>query len=142
MNPWKIIGWIVLGFLVLALLFCGLGIVGSAWRTGQAKLDGYTPAATPAHTVSVVSLDCSGSPIDSAKVTVINNGPELRFAKVYIEFVNSGGSIAAAEDSFLRPTTIPPGSRASATVYSRGTRAGQCRVAEIQDRNGNRIAIR
>jgi hypothetical protein len=141
MNPWKIIGWIVLGFIVLVLLFCGLGIFGSAWKRGQAKLDDGS-TAEPAHNVSVVSLDCSGSPIDSAKVTIINNGPELRFAKVYVEFVDGGGRVAAAEDSFLRPTTIPTGSRASATVYSRATRAGKCRVAEIQDRDGNRIGMR
>lgn len=146
MNPWKIIGWIVLGFIVLVVGFCGLGIFGAVMsdldkETGSAQPSVNTPSPSPAYTVHVVNLDCSSRSIDRAQVTIENRGGEIPFAKVFIEFLNKDGSIAAAEDSYFSPSTIPPSARASASVYSRGTRAHSCRVIRIQDGDGNPVDL-
>lgn len=146
MNPWKIIGWIVLGFIVLVVGFCGLGIFGAAMRdTGSARTSNRSaPEREPsglAYAVHVVNLECSGRNVDRAQVTIENRGDEIPFAKVFIEFLNKDGSIAAAEDSYFRPSTVPRGARASATAYSRGSNAHTCRVARIQDGSGNRVTL-
>lgn len=95
--------------------------------------------AAPAPSLAVVSVECSGRPIDSAKVTIANNGPEMEYAKAFVEFLNADGTVAAEGDGFLRPTTITTGARASATIYSRGTSTGRCRLAQVQDRDGKPI---
>ena len=146
MNPWKIIGWIVLGFIVLVVGFCGLGIFGAAMRDVNTS-SGTTRASEPrkpsglAYAAHVVDLNCSGRTIDRAQVTIENRGDEIPFAKVFVEFLNKDGSIAAAEDSYFSPSTVPRGSRASATVYSNGARAESCRVTGIQDGDGNRVTL-
>jgi hypothetical protein len=146
MNPWKIIGWIVLGCMVLVGGCCGLGIFGAAVRDVDQPETRSAPDSKPkpsglAYAVHVVKLECSSRGIDRAQVTIENRGDEIPFAKVFVEFVNRDGSIAAAEDSFFSPSTIPRGARASATAYSRDTRAKSCRVTGIQDGDGNRVTL-
>ena len=146
MNPWKIIGWIVLGFIVLVVGFCGLGIFGAAMRdvnerSSRPKVEAKPAPSGLAYAVRVVKVDCSGRSIDQARVTIENRGDEIPFAKVFVEFINKDGSIAAAEDSFFSPSTIPRGARASATAYSRGTHAERCRVTGIQDGEGNSVTL-
>lgn len=143
MNPWKIVGWIVLVILILFLATCGLFLYGvgkaGADRQVNGGASGPTASAAPAprHTLQVVSINCSGDGRDRADITVRNVGTTtLSFAKAYVEFKDEAGKVIAANDSYFSPHDIPPGSIASADVYSSGSGAHKCGLTAVQDRDG------
>lgn len=148
MNPWKIIGWIVLGGILLMLAFCGLVIVvasstGDTARTAAGTSSISPPAAAPAYSVRVESFECEkGGGRTRADMTITNTGQiAIPYAKAYFEF-SKAGQVTSANDSYFRPTTIPPGARASATVYSgSGSDADTCTPKAIQDRDGYPVTI-
>ena len=147
MNPWKIIGWIVLLLIVLMLAFC----VSVLYRIGDTQ-DSPTQAfsssssatpASPAHSVTVVSVECQDNyGRNRADITVTNTGSTvIPYAKVFVQFKDSTGKVLSAQDSYLRPHDVPPGATASATVYSSGGGSESCGVTAIQDGDGNAVAL-
>jgi hypothetical protein len=147
MNPWKIIGWIVLGGLVLVIGSCGLLLLGMAGQAERSVGDGPQTSraekrAPPPYSVRVSSVECEGvGSRAKAEVTVDNNGTEIPFAKVFVEFLDKGGTVVSASDSYFSPHTIPQAARASASVYSGSGDTNQCRVVRIQDGDGNPVKI-
>jgi|SRR5690606_6919843 hypothetical protein len=145
MNPWKIIGWIVLVCLILMLGFCGLVLygVGSSTNSPSSQSSASTAAPAPTYSVRVVSVECQDNyGRNRADVTVTNTGSStIPYTKVFVQFKDSSGSILSAQDGYLRPHDIPPGSTASATVYSSGGGASTCEVVALQDGDGNAVQV-
>lgn len=146
MNPWKIIGWILLVLLLLMLTFCGVVCHKFSQTYEQSNSQGPSKqpiSAKHEYAFQTVSVECT-SPAgrDKADVTIRNVGnSEVQYAKVFVSFFNDG-NVVSAQDSYLRPTSIPPGATASATVYSSGGGADSCAPTAFQDSDGNPIKIR
>jgi hypothetical protein len=134
MNMGKLAGFAILVGLV-ALFFLR--------NTAREKQQFATmaPSAAVAYSVRVVDLKCEGAGVDSARVTVENMGAEIPYAKAYVDFIAENGVIVASKDSYFSPSTIPSGARASARLYSRGPNAASCKLARIQDGNGNAVNL-
>lgn len=153
MNPWKIIGWIVLAGIILMLGLCSL----AAYQVGKRQLAENAQSQEsgavapqqpvgPKHSVEVVNVSCEQNySRPKASITVRNTGETaIEYAKVYVKFTRKDGSVASAEDSYLRPSTIPPGSLASANTFSAEGADGivNCGLEAVQDRDGNPVAIK
>lgn len=144
MNPWKIIGWIVLAFMGLVLYACVKVAANLAPVDGGSAVNTPTrvAAAAPSYTVKVVSVECDASGRDRADITVQNTGTAtIPYAKAFAEFTSKSGGVDSAQDSYFRPHDIPPGARASATVYSNGSGSHKCGLVRIQDGDGNQVTL-
>ena len=146
-NPWKIIGWIVLGFFLLWMYSCmktvsnmDVGAPSSASATSGSGAD----LAGPSYELAIVSVACEGGRYSKADITVRNTGTSaIPFAQAFFEFTDDAGKVVATGDSFFSPSTIPPGSTASTSVYaSPNVDFARCRPSAVQDRRGNPATLR
>jgi len=112
-------------------------------NTNQRASDspGSHTSQAPSYAVHLVNLACGGIGIDGAQITVENRGPEIPFARAFVDFIAADGTIVGAADAYFSPTTIPERSRASAKLYSRGTRAESCRLSRVQDGKGHPVDL-
>lgn len=122
-------------------------------RSGEVPGATSTAAPTPAQppamertplTADVISSNCSEvGRHTQARATIINTSAvSLEFAKVYFEFLDASGTVVDAQDSYVRPTTLPAGSRGSSDSYASTPGVVSCRIAAIQDRDGTPVVIR
>lgn len=103
-------------------------------------------ATNPPHSVDVINVSCEQNYTrPKAEVSVRNDGQTtIKYAKAYIQFQRKDGSVASAADSYFRPTDIPPGSMASATIYSSQGASGisNCQLVAVQDGDGQAVSTR
>lgn len=163
-NPWMIIGWIFLAIIILPLAMCTgalvLGVGGKSYSDyrEKAKQTAASPATTssaapatstqpsPTYQVHSEGVDCapvgSGS-MGVARVTVTNTGnTAIPFAKAFFKLEAKDGTVLDRRDSYFSPSTIPPGSKASADVYFRNPpRGSACAIDSIQDGKGMPVTV-
>ena len=141
MSPWKIIGWIFLAFLLLIMWSCMKAVSNRTPDPGAATSAAASPSV-PSYSVTIVSTECQNDyGRDSAEITIRNTGPEIPYAKGFVEFHDKAGKVLSAQDSYFTPHTIPAGATASMTAYSSGGGAIRCGLTTIQDGDGNRVSI-
>lgn len=136
----------MLATLVLALGTCGLLVYRVAQSPARDKAPEAplsSPAPAPDYVLKVLSLECqTAGGIDRGELTVLNVGSAtIPNAKVFVEFHDKAGKTLSATDSYLRPSTIPPGSRASARVWSSSKGAATCAPTAFQDGQGAPVRI-
>ena len=128
-----------------ALIICALvlatmyAVIAGANRMGAgvspiAPTIAATAVAEPAPSFKVLSVTCEGVHIPQAVVAVLNTGPAMQYAHVYVSF---GGQIV---ESYLEPTNIPSGSIATARLFANADSPATCELVSIQDHNG-RVAV-
>ena len=87
------------------------------------------PTDPPAFTLLSVSCDANhGTP--RADVSLRNDGPAVEYAKAYVQF----GPVV--RDGYLRPTSVPSGSIATAVIYGNAGDSANCDLVSVQDRSG------
>lgn len=139
MNAGKAAGFAIL--LALAALFVLRPPKAAKTNQSPASFQDAQSSHAPSYLVDVIDLACGGVGIDGAKVTIENQGQEIPFAKAFVDFLAADGTVVGAADAYFSPSTIPENARASARLYSRGTRAETCRLSRIQDGNGRRVDL-
>ena len=147
-NPWKIIGWIVLGFFLLWMWSCMKTVAemdtsGGLTSSGTASA-GSTLDPPPTKDQAKVTDADEGGRYSNAVLTLSNTATTaIPFAQAFFEFTDDGGKVVATGDSFFSPSTIPPGSTASTSVYaSPNVDFARCRPSAVQDRRGNPATLR
>lgn len=144
MNPWKIIGWIVLGFLVLVMFSCYRAFAPRSAeqeaRHQAAKVAALQRAEAqrpppPVYEFTITGVKCE--PRGSYVLMGVSGRNTGRLTIPYAKFYASVGGIP--DDTYFRPTDIPPGSLASAEVMVRSQ--GECKFVGIQDGDGIPVKI-
>lgn len=144
MNPWKLIGWIVLALVLLLLSYCAVFIY-SVGKSQDADPVKQAQRAMPEYRVKIISVTCEDNyGRNKATITVQNTGNmAIPDAKVFMNFQDGNGSVLSTDDSYFRPSSIPPGSLSSAKTYAAegSPQADKCAPAAIQDGAGNPVSI-
>lgn len=94
------------------------------------------PSSAPTYSLVIESFTCEDrGKYTEPKITVRNDGAvPIPYAKVFFRVGE------AIEDTYTSPSTIPPGSLASASALI--PHAGDCSIVGIQDRRGANVPYR
>ena len=129
MKAVKVVLVILLGWMALRYFS------STPTKTGE---DGNSVASSsaPAYSATVLSITCSPNYGRArAEIAIKNTGASIPYAAAFVRFDN--GEVV---DSYFRPSTVPVGAMAKATVYAAGAADG-CQLSGVQDGKGNPVAL-